>query len=83
MGVVTGRAFFGFNRIIAVGLFESATLGIMTVETEARFYFCQEIVLVGTVGHVACPATLVQQNLMDDLFFKHVFLVTLVTGFIS
>lgn len=83
MGVVTGRAFFGFDRIIAVGLPESAPLSVMTVEAELRLGFAQEIFLVGAMGHVACLATLVQQNLMDDLFSKHLFLVALVTGFIS
>ena len=80
---MTGRTFFCFYGIIAVGLFESATLGIMAVETEARFCFCQEIVLVGTVRQVACLATLVQQCLMDDLLLKRLFLMALVTGFVS
>ena len=41
MGIMTGRAFFDFDRIIAVGLFECATLGVMAVEAELRLGLAQ------------------------------------------
>lgn len=55
----------------------------MTIKADSGLILGQKVAVIGTVRHVAYPATLVQHNFMDNLFLEYFFLVALVARLVS
>lgn len=81
MGIVAARTRRLAHGIVAMRLFEGCFGAVMAAKAEGRLSLHQEVFLVRTVSEMARGATL-WPDLMNDLFSKALFFVTLETSFI-
>ena len=79
MGIMAYGAALRLHRVVTVGCFEATALAVMTTKAQLRFSGSEQVLVIGTMGGMTCPAALIKEDLMYHFFLVFFLFVALVT----